>query len=78
MDILDRYRSYEAWTFRHFIVRCRDLTPSQLLQLFDIGYGTVHATVDHILEVFMKAMNVSFIQPEQPRGSAFWLSLSGK
>lgn len=50
MDILDRYLDYEAWTLRHFIMRCRELTPSQLQQSFDIGHGTVHATVAHIID----------------------------
>lgn len=50
MDILDRYLGYEAWTLRHFITRCRDITPSQLHQSFDIGHGTVHDTVEHIID----------------------------
>lgn len=49
MDILDRYLGYEAWTLRYFISRCRDLSPSHLHQTFDIGNGTVHATLDHII-----------------------------
>lgn len=49
MDILDRYLGYEAWTLRYFINRCRDISPSQLHQPFDIGHGTVHATVEHII-----------------------------
>jgi len=49
MDILDRYLGYEAWTFRYFIGRCRELTPTQLHQPFDIGHGTVHDTINHII-----------------------------
>jgi len=49
MDILDRYLGYEAWTLRHFIIRCREVTPAQLHQSFDIGHGTVHATIDHVI-----------------------------
>ena len=49
MDMLDRYLSYEAWTFRYFIERCRELTPTQLHQPFDIGHGTVHDTISHII-----------------------------
>ena len=49
MDILDRYLGYEAWTLRYFIERCRELTPSQLHQSFDIGHGTVHDTMNHII-----------------------------
>ena len=49
MDILDRYLGYEAWTFRYFIERCCELTPAQLHQPFDIGHGTVHDTINHII-----------------------------
>lgn len=49
MDILDRYLGYEAWTLRYFIERCRELNPTQLHQSFDIGHGSVHATINHII-----------------------------
>ena len=35
MDILDRYLGYETWTLRHFIERCRELSPDQLHQPLD-------------------------------------------
>lgn len=50
MDILDRYLGYEAWTFRHFLVRCHEVTPAQLHQPFDIGQGTLYATIAHIIK----------------------------
>lgn len=49
MDILDRYLGYEAWTFRHFLVRCREVSLAQLRQPFDIGNGTLYDTIDHII-----------------------------
>ena len=49
MDILDSYLGYEAWTLRYFIERCRDVSLAQLQQSFDIGLGTVHATLTHII-----------------------------
>ncbi len=49
MDILDRYLGYEAWTLRYFIERCREVSPAQLHQHFDIGHGTVHNTVAHVI-----------------------------
>ena len=49
MDILDRYLGYEAWTLRYFIDRCREISPSQLHQEFDIGHGNIHDTLDHII-----------------------------
>jgi uncharacterized damage-inducible protein DinB len=50
MDILERYLGYEAWTLRHFIGRCGELTPAQLRQRFDIGHGTLCDTLAHIIE----------------------------
>ncbi|HEU5376207.1 MAG TPA: DinB family protein [Ktedonobacteraceae bacterium] len=49
MQILDRYLGYEEWTLRHFIERCREISPSDLHQHFDIGPGTVHDTLAHII-----------------------------
>src|SRR5262249_16162763 len=49
MDILDRYLGYEGWTTRHIITRCQELTPAQLHQPFDIGQGTLHDTLTHII-----------------------------
>jgi uncharacterized damage-inducible protein DinB len=49
MDILDRYLGYEAWTFRHFLTRCREVTPAQLHQRFDVGQGTLYKTIAHII-----------------------------
>ena len=49
MDVLERYLGYEAWTLRHFIERCRELEPAQLQQRFDIGVGSVAATLAHII-----------------------------
>jgi uncharacterized damage-inducible protein DinB len=49
MDMLDRYLGYETWTLRYFITRCRNVTPSQLHQPFDIGHGMVHATFEHLI-----------------------------
>lgn len=49
MDILDHYIGYEAWTLRHFITRCHEVAPTQLHQPFDIGHGTLHETIVHII-----------------------------
>jgi len=49
MDILDRYLGYEAWTLRYFIGRCREVSSAQLHQQFDIGHGTVHDTLAHVI-----------------------------
>ena len=49
MDILERYLGYEAWTLRYFIKRCYEVSPAQLHQPFDVGPGSVHATLAHII-----------------------------
>jgi len=49
MEILDRYLGYEAWTFRYFIERCREVAPAQLRQQFDIGHGAVHDAIVHVI-----------------------------
>jgi uncharacterized damage-inducible protein DinB len=49
MDILERYLGYEAWTLRHMISRCSELSTEQLHQPFDIGPGTLHKTLSHII-----------------------------
>lgn len=60
MDILARYLGYEAWTLRYCIEHCRELAPAQLHQQFDIGVGTISATLEHIignLEVWTDLMH---------------------
>jgi uncharacterized damage-inducible protein DinB len=49
MDMLDRYLGYETWTLRHLIIRCGELSAGQWRQPFDIGHGTVHETLAHII-----------------------------
>ena len=49
MDILERYLGYESWTLRYFIKRCYEVSPTQLHQSFDVGLGSVHATLAHII-----------------------------
>jgi uncharacterized damage-inducible protein DinB len=34
---------------RYFIGRCRDITPEQMHQTFDIGYGSAYVTIGHIV-----------------------------
>ena len=49
MDLLDRLLGHDAWTTRQLLVRCGELTDAQLDQPFDIGPGTVRATLEHIV-----------------------------
>ena len=69
MDILDRYLGYEAWTFRHFLVRCREVSPAQLHQSFDIGQGTLYDTIAHSignLEVWTDLMRERLVRELPP------------
>jgi len=49
MEILERYLGYEAETLRYFILRCREVTPTQMHQSFDIGHRTLYDTLAHII-----------------------------
>jgi uncharacterized damage-inducible protein DinB len=49
MDLLDRLLGHDAWTTRHLLERCRELTDEQLDRQFDIGHRTVRATLLHII-----------------------------
>lgn len=65
MDTFDRYLGYEAWTLRHLIVRCGEISPEQLQEKFDIGHGSLHETIQHIilnLEVWTDLMREQAIR----------------
>ena len=49
MNILDRYLGYEAWALRYFLARCAEVSTAQLHHSFDIGHGTLHETITHII-----------------------------
>jgi uncharacterized damage-inducible protein DinB len=49
MDILDRLLQHDAWTTRQILERCRGLSDAQLDQPFDVGVGSVRATLIHII-----------------------------
>ena len=78
MDMLDRYLGYERWTLRHFITRCREVSPTQLHQKFDIGPETVHNTMNHIvgnIEVWTDLLRERPVQklPKLPDDVDVWL-----
>jgi len=50
-DILDRMLRHNAWTTQQLIESARKLTPEQYMQRFDIGPGSVHDTLLHIIDV---------------------------
>jgi len=49
MDLLDTYINYEAYMTRHFIEKCRQLTPEQMHKTFDIGPGNLYDTIAHVI-----------------------------
>src|SRR4051812_28901000 len=59
MEMLDRYLGYEGWTTGHILTRCQELTREQLHQAFDIGHGSLHETIVHlisVLEIWLEMM----------------------
>ncbi len=50
MDLLDRLLGHDAWTTRHLLVRCHELSDAQLDQPFDAGLGSVRATLLHAID----------------------------
>ena len=49
MDLLDRLLGHDAWTTRRLLDHCLALNDEQLDRKFDIGPGTVRATLAHII-----------------------------
>jgi len=50
MDMLDRLLMHDEWTTAECLRRCRELTPAQMHQEFDIGWRTLHATLVHMID----------------------------
>jgi uncharacterized damage-inducible protein DinB len=50
MDILDRLLGHDAWTNRHLLARCRELSEAQFDQPFDLGHGSLRATFEHMID----------------------------
>lgn len=46
---IDRLLGHNAWATRVLLERCRDLTPAQFSQKFEMGLGTTHDTLLHIV-----------------------------
>ncbi len=49
MDLLDRLLAHDAWTTGELIDRCAAISDAQLDQGFDLGPGSVRATLVHIV-----------------------------
>jgi uncharacterized damage-inducible protein DinB len=49
MDLLDRLLEHDRWTTRQVLAICRTLPPEQVQQRFDVGHGTLDATLRHVI-----------------------------
>ena len=47
--VFDRLLGHNAWATRVLLERCRGLTPVQFTQRFDIGPGSLHDTLLHVV-----------------------------
>jgi uncharacterized damage-inducible protein DinB len=49
MDLLDRLLGHDEWTTSEILRRCGELTSDQLHADFDIGLGSIHRTLVHVI-----------------------------
>ena len=66
MDILDRLLLHDVWTTRQLLERCRELTPAQFHQRFDVGQETVHETLVHLIRNMEVWTDLLYERPVQP------------
>lgn len=79
MDLLDRFLGHDAWTTARLLHQSRTLTDEQLDQEFDLGWRTVRATLDHIIdnmETWGDLMKGGPIR-RHPEPAANWCTLDG-
>ena len=49
LDLLDRLLGHDRWTTTQVLAAAATLTDAQLDQAFDVGHGTVRATLGHLI-----------------------------
>jgi uncharacterized damage-inducible protein DinB len=54
MTMTDRLLRHNAWATRVLLERCRSLTPQQFQQRFDIGPGSLHDALRHIIGAMLR------------------------
>lgn len=54
MTIAGRLLQHNAWATRVLLERCRSLAPQQFLQRHDIGPGSLHDTLRHIIGAMLR------------------------
>jgi uncharacterized damage-inducible protein DinB len=47
--VLERFLAHNAWAIRVLLERCRSLAPAQFTQRFEIGPGSLHDTLLHVV-----------------------------
>lgn len=71
MDLLDRLLGHDRWATIRVLDRSSGLSDAQLDQPFDIGHGSLRATLDHLVYVtgFWPALMSQEPVPPKPTGS---------
>ena len=54
MTTEERLLRYNAWATRVLLDRCRSLTPEQFRQRFDIGPGSLHDALRHVISAMRR------------------------
>jgi uncharacterized damage-inducible protein DinB len=49
MDLLDRLLGHDEWTTGELLRRCGELTDDQFHAQFDVGLGSIHRTLVHVI-----------------------------
>ncbi|MCZ6446229.1 MAG: DinB family protein [Planctomycetota bacterium] len=65
-DILNRLLGHNAWTTRQLVERARALTAEQYVQRFELGPGSVHDTLRHIISVMFGWADEIAGRPRRP------------
>lgn len=78
MDLLDRLLGHDAWTTGRLIEQSRSLGDAALDQEFDLGWRTVRATLEHIIDNMETWTDLMHgVSPRTlPEPAAQWLTLS--
>lgn len=79
MDLLDRLLGHDAWTTACLLQQSRALTDKQLDQEFDLGWRTVRATLEHIIdnmETWVDLMQGGPLR-NHPDPATYWTTLNG-
>jgi uncharacterized damage-inducible protein DinB len=52
--VFDRLLGHDEWATRRLLERCRGLTPAQFTQRFDMGPGSLHDTLTHVVSAMRR------------------------